>query len=312
MRKEFIEALENKDFQTIKKIEKSDLHNHGLLGGRLDYFKRRFGIDIKNPPYKLNGLEGMHTWVTEKFLPHFAGPDGFEKTYEAAFAEAKNDGIAVLEMNIDVSFRSFYDGSVKKLINVLAGIHQRIAPEIQFIPEIGFNRYVDAKKLLEWFEPYLDYDYFQSVDLYATEFCQPIENFKDIYMLAKGKGMKRKAHVGEFGSAESIVEAIETLELDAIQHGISAVDSKDVMKYLQARNITLNICPTSNIRLSRVKNYAVHPIRALFDNGVSVTINSDDIAIFDTSVSEEYLHLYNAKVFSALELNEIRENGLNV
>ena len=76
------------------------------------------------------------------------------------------------------------------------------------------------------------------------------------------------------------------------------------------RRIPLHICPTSNIRLGRIHGYSVHPIRTLFDHGVSVTINSDDIAIFDTSVSEEYVHLYQANVFSASELDAIREYGL--
>ena len=307
---EFVEALEKNDIQAIRNIAKSDRHNHGFLGGRLEYFARQFDINIEKPSSTLQGLEGMHAWIVEKFLPHFEGADGFEKAYEAAFFAAKQDGIAVLEMNIDVTHRSLYNGSVTTLINVLEEIHQRIAPEICFIPEIGFNRCSDVKELLDWFEPYLDAEYFQSIDLYAMESAQPIENFREIFRLAKEKGMKRKAHIGEFGPAESIVKAIEALDLDAVQHGISAADSQDVMAYLRERRIPLHICPTSNVRLGRIDRYSVHPIRTLFDNGVSVTVNSDDIAIFDTSVSDEYVHLYHANVFSASELNEIRENGL--
>jgi adenosine deaminase len=253
----------------------------------------------------------MHAWISEQFFPHFEGAAGFEKTYEAAFFAARQDGVAVLEMNIDVTHRLLYNGSVTTLIEALEGIHQRIAPEIRFIPEIGFNRYTDARDLLECFIPYLDTDYFQSIDLYATEFAQPIENFREIYQLAKEHGMKRKAHIGEFGPAKSIIHAVETLDLTAIQHGIAAAESPHVMAYLRERQIPLHICPTSNVRLGRVEAYAVHPIRMLFDQGVIVTINTDDIAIFDTSVSEEYVHLLNAKLFSASELNEIRENGLS-
>ena len=162
------------------------------------------------------------------------------------------------------------------------------------------------------FEPYLDVEYFQSIDLYGTEFGQPIEKFCAIYKLAKEKGLKRKARVGEFGPADSIMEAIETLDLDAVQHGISAAESPEVIAYLRERQIPLHICPTSNVRLGRVDSYSVHPIRKLFDQGVTVTINSDDIAIFDASVSDEYISLYQANVFTATELNAIRMNGLQV
>lgn len=311
MRNAFIDALNTRDMQAITRIAKSDRHNHGFLGGRLPYFAQQFGIEIEPPPSTLQGLDGMHAWFVEQFFPHFEGAAGFERTYEAAFFAAQQDGITILEMNIDVTHRSLYDGSVTTLIEVLEGIHHRIAPNIHFIPEIGFSRYSDVRELLDWFTPYLETEYFQSIDLYATEFAQPIENFREIYRLAKEKGMKRKAHIGEFGPAESLIEAIETLDLTAIQHGISAAESQDVMAYLQERQIPLHICPTSNVRLGRVEAYAVHPIRTLFDHGICVTINSDDIAIFDTSVSEEYVHLLNENVFSASELNQIRENGLH-
>ena len=82
------------------------------------------------------------------------------------------------------------------------------------------------------------------------------------------------------------------------------------MKFLADHNIRLNICPTSNIKLSLVESYASHPIRVLFDNGVPVTINTDDMLIFNQSVSEEYLNLFKAGLFTANELNMIRENGL--
>lgn len=121
-----------------------------------------------------------------------------------------------------------------------------------------------------------------------------------------------KAHVGEFGTAEVIKEAVEELELDQVQHGIAAVNSKSVMRWLCDNKIQLNVCPTSNIMLSRVEDYNVHPIRKLYDNGIKVTINTDDMIIFDQSVSQEFFNLYNAGLFNANELNEIRENGLDM
>ena len=95
-----------------------------------------------------------------------------------------------------------------------------------------------------------------------------------------------------------------------MQHGIAAANSKSVMKWLSDNKIQLNICPTSNVLLNRVKNYKVHPIRKLYDYGVKVTINTDDMLIFNQSVSEEFLNLYNAGVFNPAELDEIRQNGL--
>ena len=86
--------------------------------------------------------------------------------------------------------------------------------------------------LLAGFESFLDFNYFRSIDLYDDEFAQPVANFRELYRFARSLGMKCKAHAGEFGSAGSVREAVETLELDAVQHGIGAAGSPEVMKWL--------------------------------------------------------------------------------
>ena len=122
--------------------------------------------------------------------------------------------------------------------------------------------------------------------------------------------MKCKAHAGEFGNADSVRKAVEVLELDEVQHGIGAAESPEVMKWLSRNGISLNVCPESNISLKRVKSYRTHPIRILFDHGVNVTVNTDDVMLFNAGNSEQYLKLYKSGIFSAEELNVIRMNGL--
>lgn len=99
--------------------------------------------------------------------------------------------------------------------------------------------------------------------------------------------------------------------MDEIQHGISAAESKEIMNFLADRKIQLNICPTSNVMLGRVKELKNHPIRILFDHGIRVTVNTDDVLVFGQSVSDEFMNLYKSNLFSASELDEIRNNGLN-
>ena len=117
-------------------------------------------------------------------------------------------------------------------------------------------------------------------------------------------------HVGESGSAEDVEAAIETLGLDEVHHGINAANSPRVMKLLADRKITLNVCPTSNIILGYANSYAEHPIKILVENGVPVTINTDDLLIFDSSVDQEYLRLYEAGTLTAEQLDQIRCRGL--
>lgn len=131
-----------------------------------------------------------------------------------------------------------------------------------------------------------------------------------IYKKAKENGLRLKAHIGEWGTAEDVRKGIELLSLDEVQHGIAAVDSDEIINYLIGRKITLNITPTSNFLLGRIADMKQHPIGKLFRAGVNVTVNSDDVLMFDSDVSKEYLTLYNNGVLTADELNQIRVNSL--
>lgn len=103
---------------------------------------------------------------------------------------------------------------------------------------------------------------------------------------------------------------MEELELDEVQHGIAAIQDESVVRFLADHHIRLNITPTSNVLLGRVSSMSSHPIGQLYRSGVDVTINSDDVLIFDSDVSKEYLRLYEAGCLSAEELDNIRRGGL--
>jgi adenosine deaminase len=101
------------------------------------------------------------------------------------------------------------------------------------------------------------------------------------------------------------------LELDEVHHGIAAAKSNFVMNWLACNKIQLNICPTSNVMLNIVDEYQNHPIKRIYHAGVPVTIHTDDLLIFNQSVSQEYRNLYLSGALSADELNTIRLYGLN-
>jgi adenosine deaminase len=152
---------------------------------------------------------------------------------------------------------------------------------------------------------------FYSIDLYGDELAQQVENFIPIYEKAAENGLVLKAHVGEWGTAQDIVTAVKALHLNEVQHGIAAIQDEDVIGFLVENNIRLNITPSSNVLLGRVPDMAHHPIAQLYRRGVNVTINSDDVLIFDSDVSKEYLRLYQSGCLTAEELNDIRLSELD-
>lgn len=294
----------------FRSLPKSDLHNHCMLGGRRSVIEKFYGKKLARFNSSGQGIDDLNHYIGKELRPFFELPGSFEKGVEAAFIQAKFDGVVKLEMSIDASFGQMFNISPERIISTLQHLHQTIAPAIAFRPELGFSRSLPLDKLNAYFESYLACNYFKSVDLYDNEFAQPIENFRTLFRLAKSLGMKCKAHVGEFGSADDVKEAVEVLELDSVQHGIGAAGSSSVMKWLADHKIVLNVCPTSNLRLKRVRSYKTHPIRVLFDYGVLVTVNTDDVLLFGDGVSEQFLKLQNAGVFNPSELDVIRSNGL--
>jgi adenosine deaminase len=110
----------------------------------------------------------------------------------------------------------------------------------------------------EWMAPWLELAFHTVLDLSGDELAQPIEVFQPLYRAAKSKGMRLKAHVGEWGTADDVWRAVETLELDEVQHGIAAAESAAMMRFLADHEVRLNVCPTSNVMLGR--KYYVAPL----------------------------------------------------
>ena len=308
----FETALAAHDREALRTIPKSELHTHAVLGGSRRYVREKTGIDIVPLDHVLGSMDEMHKWAEANRIGG-AFHNGASRliALEATFVQAKEDGITRLEAGEDVWALTLWDDDAAALTTAMQEIHARTAPEVEWIAQLGMSRHCPADALMKWITPFLEQGAYQTVDLYADELIQPISVFKPVYRAAKAKGLRLKAHVGEWGTADDVWQAVEELELDEVQHGIAAATSPTVMRFLADHRIRLNVCPTSNVMLGRVESIAAHPIRALFDAGVIVTINSDDVLMFGSSVSDEYLKLYDAGVFSAAELDEIRLNGLS-
>ncbi|PNV62723.1 adenosine deaminase [Clostridium sp. chh4-2] len=307
----FINALKAHDTDTIRQTPKSDLHNHFVLGGDRQYIKDVTGCDI--PAFKgiLSSMQDMHDWNNTYLGTKFDSKEMRKLLIEATFVQAKNDGIKVLEIGEDVwGLGEYFNNNINELIDAFTAANKKIAPETELRLQIGLSRHCSIDYLMKCLEPFWGVAPFYSIDLYGDEFAQPIENFIPIYKLAKANGLRLKAHIGEWGTADDIYKGVELLELDEVQHGIAAADSNRVTEYLVKNHIRLNITPTSNIKLGRVKEMKDHPIQKLFRSGVDVTINSDDVLIFDSDVSKEYSRLFESGTLKAEELDAIRVNGL--
>lgn len=308
MKQEFRTCLQNHDLNGLSSIPKSDLHNHAGCGGNVNFIASQTNIKINPPPDVFESMAHMYQWFTENIKVHCS----YLKRLEAAFVQGFDDNIQVLTMSFETDEANKIGGmDLGLFIQTMNNFNQNLAPSTRFLPELTFNRAgCDVDNVYSRLDEILSYHWFKTIDICCDEFAQPIKNFKKIYRKAKDAGLRLRAHLGEFGTADDVMEGVEELELDEVHHGIAAAKSPHIMRWLADHKIQLNICPSSNVMLGVVAGYNVHPIRKLYDYGIPVTINTDDLLVFNQTASQEYLNLFKAGLMTTEELNDIRETGL--
>lgn len=305
----FYEGLVEENIDKLLAAPKSDLHNHSGKGCRISWLEGEINRKLSKPPERFNGLGGMQEWFTENIKPYCSGKEGLVLRWEGAFAEAKRNNIKRLSMNFDVEVINLV-GGLDIFVKIIEGLHQEYCPETIFEPEITYVSFCDVAKEAACIDQYISTGFFKSIDVCGGEDIRPIEDFLPLYRKAELNHLVKRMHVGESGAADDVKRAVETLGLDEVHHGIHAAESKEVMAYLAKNNIQLNVCPSSNVMLGFAQNYRNHPIKILYENGVKVTINTDDLLIFDSSIENEYLLLFQSGALSAEQLDDIRLWGL--
>ena len=126
----------------------------------------------------------------------------------------------------------------------------------------------------------------------------PPKMFTRAYEIAADAGLSCTVHAGEFAPASGMLEAITHLPIKRIGHGIQAIHSQETLDLLKERNIALEICPSSNITLGLCNNMHSHPFPLFLEQGISVSINSDDPPFMATTVAKEYAKVQSAYGYS--------------
>lgn len=148
-------------------------------------------------------------------------------------------------------------------------------------------------------------DLFQTEDhglaglgLGGYEIGNPADKFADSFALARAAGVPLILHAGETDGPDSIRRAIEQ-GAQRIGHGVRAIEDPALLAELRDRGIALEVCPTSNVKLGVYRSLTEHPLPHLIDAGVTVTLNSDDPPLFNTTLTDEYLRTADTFGFDA-------------
>ncbi|MFY0597662.1 MAG: adenosine deaminase [Cognatishimia sp.] len=136
-------------------------------------------------------------------------------------------------------------------------------------------------------------------------------DFSYAYDMAREADLRLTTHAGEFGGPQSVREAIEDLNVERIGHGVRSIEDAGLVKELVARQITLEVCPGSNVVLGVYPSIAAHPIKRLRDAGVNVTVSTDDPPFFGTTMRREYEMLHQAFGWDADDFTNLNTTAAN-
>ncbi len=165
----------------------------------------------------------------------------------------------------------------------------------------------DAMETLKQAEPF--YNMITAIGLDSSELNNPPEKFKRVFAEAKELGFKCVAHAGEEGPAQYVWQAIRSLSVDRIDHGVRSIEDAKLIAYLKHHQIPMTVCPLSNVRLCVFDDMKQHNILALLEEGLLVTVNADDPSYFGGYLNENFTAMFTSLRLSKAELVQLIKNG---
>jgi adenosine deaminase len=314
-------ALSDAERAFIRRMPKAELHVH-LEGSvhpeTLLDLGRQHGV-----AYPFDDLAGARDWFRFRDFPHFVEvylaicnslltDEDYARVVWEIGRDAGQQNIQYLEVTFaptsplrprlahlphaDVVLRGLRAGARRALDD--------FGVRLQFIIDPVRTRTPEEVK---WFARWLAANYgagLAGFGLGGLELGYPAGRFADTFALLRDAGLPFALHAGETDGPASVRDAL-AVGAWRIGHGVRASEEPALVRELAERGIVIEVSPTSNICLGVFPTYDAHPIRALHDAGVQVTVNSDDPPMFGTTLTDEYLLLAERFGFSLDELVEL-------
>ncbi|MGB5998426.1 MAG: adenosine deaminase [Marinomonas sp.] len=167
--------------------------------------------------------------------------------------------------------------------------------------ESAFDTLELAKPFLHWID---------GVGLDSSELGHPPEKFQQVFKACQDLGLKVTAHAGEEGPPEYVWQAIDLIKVDRIDHGNRALEDMNLVASVKEKQLTLTVCPLSNLKLCVVEDLSDHPIKHMIALGLKATVNSDDPAYFGGYMNDNYHALIKDSGIDKAELYQLAHNGI--
>ena len=298
-----------KDF--IQKIPKAELHVHieGTLEPELMFklanrnnIKLKYAfVDELRSAYRFYDLqsfldiyyEGARVLITEQ--------DFYDLTW-AYLRKRKSQNVIHAEIFFDPQTHTdrgvLFETIIRGISKAIEDGETKLNLSSKLI--MCFLRHLSEVSAMETLERSVPFkDKIIGVGLDSTEIGNPPSKFTEVFKRAVSFGYLPVAHAGEEGPPEYIWEAIDKLNVRRIDHGVKCLEDELLVKELVKRKIPLTVCPLSNAKLGVFKSLEKHNLKKMLNEGLMVTINSDDPAYFGGYINEIFL-----ETALSLDLNE--------
>ena len=307
--------------QLIRGIPKAELHLHieGSLEPELMFeLAERNGVDL--PFSSVKGIRAAYEFIDlQSFLDiYYAGAGVLQKTEDffdltwAYLTKMKSENVRHVEIFFDPQMHTDRGIPFK---TVITGIHNALkaAREKYGITSfliLCFLRHLSEEAALATLEEALPFrDWIEVVGLDSSEVGFPPENFERVFARAAEHGFRKVAHAGEEGPPEYIWNSLDLLGVSRIDHGVRCTEDQKLVERIVQEQMPLTVCPLSNIKLRVFDKMEDHNLKKMLDQGIRVTINSDDPAYFGGYINQNFLAAQQALKLSENEIIEIAKNG---
>jgi adenosine deaminase len=306
------------DFDTfITGIPKAELHLH--IEGSLEP-ELMFALAARNkvsiPFASVEEVRAAYSFSRlQDFLDiYYAGAavlqtaQDFHDLAAAYFARARADGVVHAEIFFDPQTHTDrgipFDVVMEGLTAAQAGAGMSSKLILCFLrhldEEAAFATLASAEKWLPQIA---------GVGLDSSELGHPPQKFARVFAAARDTGLRLVAHAGEEGPPDYVWQALDVLGVDRLDHGNRALEDAALVARLAKEQMTLTVCPLSNLKLCVVPDLAQHPIDRMLDMGLRATVNSDDPAYFGGYVAQNYRAVAQARGLSHAQITQLARNS---
>jgi adenosine deaminase/aminodeoxyfutalosine deaminase len=311
-------AVERTPNAFIRQLPKAELHLH--LEGAVDAttlleLRRRHGdkatLAETEALYRYTDFSSF-LMAFKEVSAHLRGPEDFELATYRLMQQLKEENVLHAEVYVAVGVCLYRKQDFEAIFEGMERGRTRGARDfgVSLLWIFDATRHFGVEEAQRVFELAVRYQsrHVVGIGIGGDEQKAPPELFRGVYAYAEEHGLRLTAHGGETGPAESIWGALN-LHAERIGHGLSAAQDPDLVEELAYRQIPLEICLTSNLRTGVCKSIQEHPLKSYFEQGVMVTLNTDDPALFGTTLAREYQLGQDTFGFTDEHLRELARNS---